>query len=242
MLTWCIQSKVRWNCLVHHFHTCQLPCRLRDDYMQYFGHRELRAFSVEPLLLFPTHFTGEPGYFSDTETSTIWDDEAVETDWDRDAGQTPAWAGNWGAWVSTCGFLVVYVETRLNSAGGDGDGPTQVKLHNKAIKKINNQLLVSSFPPPLCALCTAFWRWNTIWPQVFSLILWWNSMCKVNIMNWHFSTRILLKTQLIISVDTGRKWCVFKNLLTDRSGVFWGQEVIFAKYQDRQTNSVVSYR
>ncbi|KAF0047191.1 hypothetical protein F2P81_000824 [Scophthalmus maximus] len=62
----------------------------KDDYMQYFGHRELRAFSVEPLLLFPTHFTGEPGYFSDTETSTIWDDEAVETDWDRDAGQTPA--------------------------------------------------------------------------------------------------------------------------------------------------------
>uniref|UniRef100_A0A8D3DNP2 Si:ch211-13f8.2 n=1 Tax=Scophthalmus maximus TaxID=52904 RepID=A0A8D3DNP2_SCOMX len=57
----------------------------KDDYMQYFGHRELRAFSVEPLLLFPTHFTGEPGYFSDTETSTIWDDEAVETDWDRDA-------------------------------------------------------------------------------------------------------------------------------------------------------------
>lgn len=51
--------------------------------MQYFEQRHLRAFSVEPLLLFPTHFTGEPGYFSDTETSTIWDDEAVETDWDR---------------------------------------------------------------------------------------------------------------------------------------------------------------
>uniref|UniRef100_A0A8C4GF06 Si:ch211-13f8.2 n=1 Tax=Dicentrarchus labrax TaxID=13489 RepID=A0A8C4GF06_DICLA len=48
------------------------------------GSRDLRAFSVEPLLLFPTHYTGEPGYFSDTETSTIWDDEAVDTDWDRD--------------------------------------------------------------------------------------------------------------------------------------------------------------
>ena len=44
-------------------------------------------FSVEPLLLFPTHYTGEPGYFSDTETSTIWDDEAVATDWDRQNAQ-----------------------------------------------------------------------------------------------------------------------------------------------------------
>ncbi|XP_071764136.2 procollagen galactosyltransferase 2 [Centroberyx gerrardi] len=55
----------------------------KDEYMHYFERRDLRAFSVEPLLLFPTHYTGEPGYFSDTETSTIWDDEAVATDWDR---------------------------------------------------------------------------------------------------------------------------------------------------------------
>lgn len=52
-------------------------------YMSHFEARDLRAFSVEPLLLYPTHYTGEPGYFSDTETSTIWDDEAVSTDWDR---------------------------------------------------------------------------------------------------------------------------------------------------------------
>ncbi|XP_051509864.1 procollagen galactosyltransferase 2-like [Myxocyprinus asiaticus] len=56
-------------------------------YMSYFDPRELRAFSVEPLLLYPTHYTGEPGYFSDTETSTIWDDEAVSTDWDRKYAQ-----------------------------------------------------------------------------------------------------------------------------------------------------------
>ncbi|XP_072219912.1 procollagen galactosyltransferase 2-like [Leuresthes tenuis] len=56
----------------------------KDEYMQYFEDRDLKAFSVEPLLVFPTHYTGEPGYFSDTETSTIWDDEATETDWDRD--------------------------------------------------------------------------------------------------------------------------------------------------------------
>ncbi|XP_063056303.1 procollagen galactosyltransferase 2 [Engraulis encrasicolus] len=53
------------------------------DYMSYFEKRDLRAFSVEPLLLYPTHYTGEPGYVSDTETSTIWDDEKVATDWDR---------------------------------------------------------------------------------------------------------------------------------------------------------------
>ncbi|KAK5918980.1 hypothetical protein CgunFtcFv8_022914 [Champsocephalus gunnari] len=56
----------------------------KDEYLQYYEPRDLRAFSVEPLLLFPTHYTGEPGYFSDTETSSIWDDEAVRTDWDRD--------------------------------------------------------------------------------------------------------------------------------------------------------------
>ncbi|XP_040911110.1 procollagen galactosyltransferase 2 [Toxotes jaculatrix] len=59
----------------------------KEEYVQYFEPRDLRAFSVEPLLLFPTHYTGEPGYFSDTETSTIWDDEAVETDWDRDGAK-----------------------------------------------------------------------------------------------------------------------------------------------------------
>uniref|UniRef100_A0A8C1TVD0 Si:ch211-13f8.2 n=1 Tax=Cyprinus carpio TaxID=7962 RepID=A0A8C1TVD0_CYPCA len=55
----------------------------KEEYMSHFKQRNLKAFSVQPLLLFPTHYTGEPGYFSDTETSTIWDDETVATDWDR---------------------------------------------------------------------------------------------------------------------------------------------------------------
>lgn len=55
--------------------------------MQYFVQRYLKAYLVEPLPPFPTHYTGESGYFSDTETSTIWDNEAVETDWDRDAAK-----------------------------------------------------------------------------------------------------------------------------------------------------------
>ncbi|XP_076860430.1 procollagen galactosyltransferase 2 [Brachyhypopomus gauderio] len=52
-------------------------------YMSHFEPRDLRAFSVEPLLLYPTHYTGEPGYFSDTETSSIWDDEHITTDWNQ---------------------------------------------------------------------------------------------------------------------------------------------------------------
>ncbi|XP_061098674.1 procollagen galactosyltransferase 2-like [Conger conger] len=55
-----------------------------EEYMAHFEPRDLQAFSVEPLLLFPTHYTGEPGYVSDTETSTIWDNENVITDWDRE--------------------------------------------------------------------------------------------------------------------------------------------------------------
>ncbi|XP_056628680.1 procollagen galactosyltransferase 2 [Triplophysa dalaica] len=53
------------------------------EFMSHFDPRDLRAFSVEPLLLYPTHYTGQPGYFSDTETSTIWDNDTVNTDWDK---------------------------------------------------------------------------------------------------------------------------------------------------------------
>ncbi|XP_030206643.1 procollagen galactosyltransferase 1 [Gadus morhua] len=52
-------------------------------YMAHFKQRDLRAFSAEPLLVYPTHYTGEPGYISDTETSVVWDNETVRTDWDR---------------------------------------------------------------------------------------------------------------------------------------------------------------
>ncbi|KAK5601158.1 Procollagen galactosyltransferase 2 [Crenichthys baileyi] len=63
------------------------------QYMSHFKPRDLKAFSVEPLLLYPTHYTGEPGYISDTETSTIWDDEAVATDWDRQHARKTAQQG-----------------------------------------------------------------------------------------------------------------------------------------------------
>lgn len=54
-----------------------------SDYMEQFETRNLKAFSAEPLLVFPTHYTGDPGYISDTETSTVWDNDGVRTDWDR---------------------------------------------------------------------------------------------------------------------------------------------------------------
>lgn len=51
--------------------------------MEQFETRDLKAFSAEPLLVYPTHYTGDPGYISDTETSTVWDNDKVRTDWDR---------------------------------------------------------------------------------------------------------------------------------------------------------------
>ncbi|XP_053549831.1 procollagen galactosyltransferase 2 isoform X2 [Bombina bombina] len=54
-----------------------------EKYNEYYESRDLKAFSTEPLLIYPTHYTGQPGYVSDTETSTIWDNETVITDWDR---------------------------------------------------------------------------------------------------------------------------------------------------------------
>ncbi|OCT85461.1 procollagen galactosyltransferase 2 [Xenopus laevis] len=54
-----------------------------EKYLEFYEPRDLKAFSAEPLLIYPTHYTGQPGYFSDTETSTIWDNETVVTDWDR---------------------------------------------------------------------------------------------------------------------------------------------------------------
>ncbi|MEQ2251506.1 Procollagen galactosyltransferase 1 [Ilyodon furcidens] len=54
-----------------------------SEYMDPFEHRDLQAFSAEPLLVYPTHYTGDAGYISDTETSVVWDNETVKTDWDR---------------------------------------------------------------------------------------------------------------------------------------------------------------
>lgn len=59
----------------------------RSEYKAHFSPRDLRAFSVEPLLIYPTHYTGDDGYVSDTETSVVWNNEHVKTDWDRAKSQ-----------------------------------------------------------------------------------------------------------------------------------------------------------
>lgn len=37
------------------------------------------TYSVNPLFVFPTHYTGEPNYISDTETSGIWEEALDDT-------------------------------------------------------------------------------------------------------------------------------------------------------------------
>nr|XP_033780957.1 procollagen galactosyltransferase 1 [Geotrypetes seraphini] len=58
-----------------------------DKYMEHFESRTLKAFSAEPLLVFPTHYTGDDGYVSDTETSVLWNNDTQKTDWDRAKSQ-----------------------------------------------------------------------------------------------------------------------------------------------------------
>ncbi|CAD7005695.1 unnamed protein product [Ceratitis capitata] len=42
-----------------------------ETWKSYFFQRDLWAFSAAPLLLYPTHYTGEKGYISDTEDSEV---------------------------------------------------------------------------------------------------------------------------------------------------------------------------
>lgn len=52
-----------------------------EDYKSHFPNRNLQAFSTRPLLVQPCKYAGDPGWVSDTETSTQWDDDSVRTDW-----------------------------------------------------------------------------------------------------------------------------------------------------------------
>ncbi|XP_037784027.1 glycosyltransferase 25 family member-like [Penaeus monodon] len=51
-----------------------------EEWKESFDNRNLNAYSVSPLFVYPTHYTGEPGYISDTEDSvTIISDESQTT-------------------------------------------------------------------------------------------------------------------------------------------------------------------
>ncbi|XP_015682890.1 probable inactive glycosyltransferase 25 family member 3 [Protobothrops mucrosquamatus] len=52
-----------------------------EDYKKYFRSRDLRAFSVQPYLAYPAHYAGDAEWMSDTEFSTIWDDDSQKTAW-----------------------------------------------------------------------------------------------------------------------------------------------------------------
>ncbi|KAJ7986895.1 hypothetical protein DPEC_G00333140 [Dallia pectoralis] len=52
-----------------------------EDYKKHFPNRNLQAYSTHPLLVQPAHYAGDPMWVSDTETSTIWDDDNIRTDW-----------------------------------------------------------------------------------------------------------------------------------------------------------------
>lgn len=51
------------------------------EYKKHFSNRDLQAYSIHPLLVYPTHYTGDAEWMSDTETSTIWDDDSRKTGW-----------------------------------------------------------------------------------------------------------------------------------------------------------------
>ncbi|XP_075416817.1 inactive glycosyltransferase 25 family member 3 isoform X2 [Tenrec ecaudatus] len=55
------------------------------QYKAHFWPRDLRAFSARPLLAAPTHYAGDAEWLSDTETSSLWDD---------DSGRLVSWSGS----------------------------------------------------------------------------------------------------------------------------------------------------
>uniref|UniRef100_A0A8C9U731 Cerebral endothelial cell adhesion molecule n=1 Tax=Scleropages formosus TaxID=113540 RepID=A0A8C9U731_SCLFO len=52
-----------------------------EKYKVHFPNRNLQAYSTHPLLVEPCHYAGDPEWVSDTETSTLWDNDSVRTDW-----------------------------------------------------------------------------------------------------------------------------------------------------------------
>lgn len=50
-----------------------------DTWKSQFETRNLKAWSVNPLLIYPTHYTGEEGYISDTENSNLIQNEVLES-------------------------------------------------------------------------------------------------------------------------------------------------------------------
>lgn len=50
----------------------------RNDWKEHYQDRNLVTLSAEPLIIFPTHYTGESGYISDTENSVLISTDASD--------------------------------------------------------------------------------------------------------------------------------------------------------------------
>ncbi|XP_077002356.1 inactive glycosyltransferase 25 family member 3 isoform X3 [Tamandua tetradactyla] len=57
-----------------------------EQYKAHFWPRDLRAFSARPLLAVPTHYADDAEWLSDTETSSLWND---------DSGRLVSWSGSY---------------------------------------------------------------------------------------------------------------------------------------------------
>ena len=65
-------SFLNFNCIFYLISILfQLILILRVAWKGYFPQRDLIALSVNPLVVYPTHYTGESGYVSDTEDSKV---------------------------------------------------------------------------------------------------------------------------------------------------------------------------
>lgn len=65
-------------CYIHELYIVSIFLSLRDTWKEHFFPRNLIGLSAEPFLLYPTHYTGEPYYISDTEDSVIIDKGQVQ--------------------------------------------------------------------------------------------------------------------------------------------------------------------
>jgi len=61
----------------------------RENWKQQFFPRDLVALSPQPVLVEPTHYTGQPGYLTDTEDSPIID-EGLVMNFKGDTGDLPS--------------------------------------------------------------------------------------------------------------------------------------------------------
>ena len=74
-------SLKRQTAVLHH---CPILLHYSGSWKDAFSPRDLLSLSAEPLLVEPTHYTGEPGYITDTENSEVIDLQNLEVKGEKD--------------------------------------------------------------------------------------------------------------------------------------------------------------